>query len=212
MRISTRRSAPSRDRSLGEVAHPHGFLDATCKARVNRRVVSHVVVIANALTADGRRDVLGFDVDDSEDGACWTAFLRSLKARAGRCPVDYLRCPHRAQSRDRLGVHRRELAALPGALHAPRARDRAQGQPGDGRRREPHDLRPTRRRTRPRAVRGHRRHARQEPAQGRADAPRGAHDDLLALTGFPAAHGTKIRSTNPSSGSTRKVNAAPTSA
>ena len=31
--------------------------------------------------ADGRREVLGFDVGDSEDGAFWTAFLRSLKSR-----------------------------------------------------------------------------------------------------------------------------------
>ena len=28
-----------------------------------------------------RREVLGMDVGDSEDGAFWTAFLRSLKAR-----------------------------------------------------------------------------------------------------------------------------------
>jgi putative transposase len=30
--------------------------------------------------------VLGFEVGDSEDGAFWTAFLRSLKAR-GLCGV-----------------------------------------------------------------------------------------------------------------------------
>ena len=71
-----------RDRSLAEVAYPYVFLDATyCKARVNRRVVSQAVVIATGVTADGRREVLGFDVGDSEDGAFWTAFLRSLKAR-----------------------------------------------------------------------------------------------------------------------------------
>jgi putative transposase len=33
------------------------------------------------VAADGRREVLGFDVGDSEDGAFWTAFLRSLKTR-----------------------------------------------------------------------------------------------------------------------------------
>ena len=58
------------------------FLDATyCKARVNHRVVSQAVVIATGVAADGRREVLGFDVGDSEDGAFWTAFLRSLKSR-----------------------------------------------------------------------------------------------------------------------------------
>src|SRR5215210_3958875 len=71
-----------RDRSLAETAYPYVFLDATyCKARVNHRVVSQAVVIATGVTGDGRREVLGFDVGDSEDGAFWTAFLRSLKAR-----------------------------------------------------------------------------------------------------------------------------------
>src|SRR4051794_21448904 len=71
-----------RDRTLSEVAYPYVFLDATyCKARVNHRVVSQAVVIATGVTGDGRREVLGFDVGDSEDGAFWTAFLRGLKAR-----------------------------------------------------------------------------------------------------------------------------------
>src|SRR4051812_30521165 len=71
-----------RDRSLAGIAYSYVFLDATyCKARVNRRVVSQAVVIATGVTADGRREVLGFDVGDSEDGAFWTAFLRSLKTR-----------------------------------------------------------------------------------------------------------------------------------
>ncbi|ETZ64029.1 transposase, Mutator family protein [Mycobacterium sp. MAC_080597_8934] len=71
-----------RDRPLSEQHFPYVFLDATyCKARVNHRVVSQAVVIATGVAADGRREVLGFDVGDSEDGAFWTAFLRSLKTR-----------------------------------------------------------------------------------------------------------------------------------
>src|SRR5882757_1873449 len=71
-----------RDRSLAGEAFPYVFLDATyCKARVNHRVVSQAVVIATGVRADGWREVLGFAVGDSEDGAFWTAFLRSLKAR-----------------------------------------------------------------------------------------------------------------------------------
>jgi transposase-like protein len=71
-----------RDRSLAETTYPYVFLDATyCKARVNRRVVSQAVVIATGVAADGHREVLGCAVGDSEDGAFWTAFLRSLKAR-----------------------------------------------------------------------------------------------------------------------------------
>jgi transposase-like protein len=74
--------AAFRDRSLASQPVPYVFVDATyCKARVNRRVVNQAVVVATGVCADGRREVLGFNVGDSEDGAFWTAFLRSLKAR-----------------------------------------------------------------------------------------------------------------------------------
>ena len=74
--------AAFRDRSLSEQPFRYVFLDATyCKARVDHRVVSQAVVVATGVAADGRREVLGFDVGDSEDGAFWTAFLRGLKTR-----------------------------------------------------------------------------------------------------------------------------------
>jgi putative transposase len=74
--------AAFRDRSLAGQAFPYVFLDATyCKARVDHRVVSQAVVVATGVAADGHREVLGFDVGDSEDGAFWTAFLRSLRTR-----------------------------------------------------------------------------------------------------------------------------------
>jgi len=74
--------AAFRSRPLAHTGFPYVFLDATyLKARVNGRVVSRAVVIATGVTADGGREVLGLDVGDSEDGAFWTAFLRSLKAR-----------------------------------------------------------------------------------------------------------------------------------
>jgi putative transposase len=44
-------------------------------------VVSQAVVVATGVRADGWREVLGFAGGDSEDGAFWTAFLRSLRAR-----------------------------------------------------------------------------------------------------------------------------------
>jgi putative transposase len=47
-------------------------------------VVAQAVVVATGVCGDGRREVLGFAVGDSEDGAFWTAFLRSLKARGLR--------------------------------------------------------------------------------------------------------------------------------
>jgi putative transposase len=71
-----------RTRPLDEQAFPYLFLDATyCKARVNRRVVSQAVVIATGVSADGRREVLGCAVGDSETEAFWTAFLRDLRDR-----------------------------------------------------------------------------------------------------------------------------------
>jgi hypothetical protein len=63
-------------------------------ARVNRRVVSQAVVIATGVTADGRREVLGFDVGDSKDGAFWTAFLRGgqgLAYASARAPLVLVR-------------------------------------------------------------------------------------------------------------------------
>ena len=80
------------DRDLSESEFPYVFLDATyCKARIGggkggkgSRVASQAVVVATGVSADGRREVLGFAVGDSEDGAFWTAFLRSLKARGLR--------------------------------------------------------------------------------------------------------------------------------
>jgi len=48
---------------------------------VNGRVVSRAVVVVTGVSANGDREVLGCDVGDSEDGAFWTAFLRSLRRR-----------------------------------------------------------------------------------------------------------------------------------
>lgn len=56
------------------------FLDTTYrKARVNHRVISQTTIVATGVAADGRREVLGFDVGDSGNEAFWTESLRSLK-------------------------------------------------------------------------------------------------------------------------------------
>ena len=76
-----------RNRDLSALAYPYVFLDATyCKARVNHRVVSQAVVVAFGVAADGRREVLGFDVGDSENEAFWTEFpphVEGPRARRG---------------------------------------------------------------------------------------------------------------------------------
>ncbi|MDA1061416.1 MAG: IS256 family transposase [Chloroflexi bacterium] len=71
-----------RQRSLGHVAFPYVFLDATyLKGRAGGAVTARAVVVATGVTLGGEREVLGLAVGDSEDGAFWTEFLRSLRAR-----------------------------------------------------------------------------------------------------------------------------------
>ena len=71
-----------------EGSYPYVWVDATyVKARQDGHVASTAVVIAVGVNAQtGEREVLGFDVGPSEDGAFWTSFLRSLVAR-GLCGV-----------------------------------------------------------------------------------------------------------------------------
>ena len=71
-----------RARPLDEQTFPYVFLDATyCKVRINARVVSQAVIIATGVSADGRREVLGCQVGDSETESFWTDFLRGLRDR-----------------------------------------------------------------------------------------------------------------------------------
>lgn len=73
-------------------------------------------MIATGVISVGEREVLGVEVGDSEDGAFWTAFLRSLLAR-GLSGMQLVISDHppRPQASDQLGVHRRLLAEMPGA-------------------------------------------------------------------------------------------------
>lgn len=71
-----------RERPLDHARFPYLFLDATyVKAHHGARVVSKAIVVATGVTHTGDREVLGLGVGDSEDGAFWTSFLRSLRAR-----------------------------------------------------------------------------------------------------------------------------------
>jgi putative transposase len=65
-------------------AGPYTFLwlDAlTQKVREGGRTVNVHALIATAVNADGKREILGIEVASSEDGAGWLAFLRGLVAR-----------------------------------------------------------------------------------------------------------------------------------
>ncbi len=71
-----------RDRRLDHQPFVYMWLDATyLHVRENHQVVSKAVVIATGLRADGYREVLGVDVGDSENETFWTEFLRDLKDR-----------------------------------------------------------------------------------------------------------------------------------
>jgi transposase-like protein len=65
-------------------AGPYAFvwLDAlVVKVREHGRVVNTAALVATGVNADGHREILGLEVGAAEDGAAWTAFLRSLVAR-----------------------------------------------------------------------------------------------------------------------------------
>jgi putative transposase len=63
---------------------PYRFVQAdalTIKVREGGRTVIVHGLIATGVNADGKREILGFDVTSAEDGAGWLAFVRGLVAR-----------------------------------------------------------------------------------------------------------------------------------
>ena len=190
--------AAFRDRSLKDTTYPYVFLDATyCKARVNHRVVSQAIVVAVGVSADGRREVLGMDVGDSEDGAFWTAFLRGLKTR-GLTGVQLVVSDAHAGLKQAIGtvfigaawqrcrVHfmRNVFAVVPkgNAEMVAAAIRTIFAQPDAASVREQFDEIATKlERMLPKV----------------AAMMRDAKDDLLAFTGFPQAHWRQLWSTNP---------------
>ncbi len=74
--------AAFRDRTLHHTTFPYVFLDATyLHVRRTGQVTSMAVVVATGVTADGGREILGVDVGDSEDEVFWRGFLRTLRER-----------------------------------------------------------------------------------------------------------------------------------
>jgi transposase-like protein len=71
-----------RNRPLDAGPYTFVWLDAlVLRCREAGRIAGVAAVIATGVNADGHREILGLDVLTSEDGAGWTAFLRSLVAR-----------------------------------------------------------------------------------------------------------------------------------
>jgi len=71
-----------RNRPLDTGPYTYLWLDAVVvKSREGGRIVNVALVIATSVNAEGYREILGVDLVTTEDGASWTAFLRSLVAR-----------------------------------------------------------------------------------------------------------------------------------
>ena len=64
---------------------PYPWLDATyLKVRENGRIVSIAAIIATAVNAEGKREILGLGLGPSEAAMFWLDFLRSLEKRGPR--------------------------------------------------------------------------------------------------------------------------------
>lgn len=71
-----------RTRPLDAGPYRYLWIDGlTQKVREGGRVVNVTAVIATAANAEGRREIVGFDIVTTEDTASWTEFLRGLVAR-----------------------------------------------------------------------------------------------------------------------------------
>lgn len=185
-----------RERELTD-AYPYLWLDAKhVKVRERGRVVSKALVVAYAVSDAGVREVIGLDIGHVESGPFWVEFLRSLKARGlhgvqlavsdhheglksaiaqvldapwQRCTVHFVRNMHGHCRRNERGLISAGLREVFQAADGTEARRRV----GEVLER----LRPI--------------------APKVAQLLEGAEEDLLAFYAFPAAHWSKLRSTNP---------------
>jgi hypothetical protein len=106
---------------------PYLWIDATyVKVRQAGRIVSVAVIVAVGVNADGRREVLGMDIGPSEAETFWTAFLRKLARRGLRGVKLVVSDAHEGIKATVSKNPQRDLAALPGPLHAQRPGPRRQ--------------------------------------------------------------------------------------
>ena len=174
---------------------PYLWLDATyVKARRDHHIVSVAVIIAVGVNSDGRREVLGMTIGNSEAEPFWTEFLRSLTRRGLRGVKLVVSDSHEGLKAaitevpgatwQRCRVHfMRNAMAYAGKTQRPSSPPRS----------APHSLR--RRRGSPQAMAPG-----GDPLRPRvsklAALMDNAEADVLALN-FPAPHRAKIHSTNP---------------
>jgi len=185
-----------RERAL-DGDYPYLWLDAKhVKVRSGGHVRSKAVVIAYGVHETGRREVIGIDLGEVESGAFWVEFLRGLRARGlsgvrlaisdaheglkgaiervlgcawQRCTVHFVRDMHQHCRPAQQGMVSAALREIFNAESYDVAKERT-GSVLD-------------------RLRG--------PVPKVAQLLEGAEEDLLAFYRFPAAHWSKLRSTNP---------------
>ncbi len=176
---------------------PYLWLDAKhLKVRDRGSVHSKALVVAYAVHETGRREVIGIDIGETETEAFWVEFLRGLRARGlggvqlaisdhheglksaiarildcpwQRCSVHFVRNMHGHCRRSERGLVSAALREIFDAESLGAAKTRL-GEVLDRFR---------------------------DPLPKIAELLEGAEEDLLAFYRFPAAHRSKLRSTNP---------------
>jgi putative transposase len=175
-----------------EGAYPYLWLDAKhLKVRDRGHVHSKALMVAFAVHASGRREVIGIEIAESETEAGWAAFLRELRARGlkgvsddhlglkaaiakvlgcpwQRCTVHFIRNMH---GHCKKGQRNMVAAALREVFNAEDLRDAKERSASVIERLAP---------TVPKV----------------AALLEAAEEDLLAFYRFPQAHWSKLRSTN----------------
>jgi transposase-like protein len=176
---------------------PYLWLDAKhLKVRSGGHVRSKALVVAYAVHDTGRREVIGIDLGEVETEAFWVEFLRGLRARGlqgvrlcvsdhheglkaaiarilgcpwQRCTVHFVRNMHGHCRRSERGLVSAALREVFDAASLAEAKQRA----------------------------GTVIERFRKSAPKIAELLEGAEEDLLAFYRFPAAHWSKLRSTNP---------------
>jgi putative transposase len=176
---------------------PYLWLDATyVKARRDHHIVSVAVIVAMAVNTDGRREVLGMTIGNSESEPFWTEFLRSLTRRGLRGVKLVISDAHeglKAAIAKVLGAtwQRCRVHFMRNALaHAGKAQRRIVSA-WIGTAFAQDDAEAARKQWRQVADQARPRISKLAALMDHAEA------DVLAYMGFPAQHRTKIHSTNP---------------
>ena len=175
---------------------PYLWLDATYEVRQGGRIVSVAVIVAVAVNAQGRREVLGITVMPSEAEGFWTEFLRSLTRRGLRGLKLVISDAHeglKAAAAKVLGAswQRCRVHFMRNALACVGKRNRAMVAAA---------LRNTFEQPNREAARAQWNkliNAFADPADKLAKLMREAEDDVFAYMAFPKDHWSQLHSTNP---------------